>query len=80
MEGIIYLGIICGLIAFVTQGFRLGQPYIEMRYFAGSQKYYVWIRRFMGYDDLVGACDTEQQAKDLLERVRASPPKTIRPR
>jgi hypothetical protein len=77
MDGIIFLVIICGLVALVTQGFRLGQPFIKMEYCAGRPRYYVWIRRLMGYDDLAGSCDTEQKAKNLLETVRASPPKTI---
>ena len=62
---------------FIGHLFRLGTPYIKMEYLAGSPMYYVYIRRFMGYNDLAGMCGTEELARELLEHIKRNPGRTL---
>lgn len=67
----------CILIALLAHALRLGTPYIEMRYFCGQPHYYVWIRRFLGYNDLAGSFDKEADARALVDHIKRNPPKTM---
>lgn len=77
MEVVFGIGLFVGIIMLIVHLCMLGTPYIEMRYSVGRPRYYVWIRQFLGYNDLAGSFDTEQEAKKVVERIRNNPPKVL---
>lgn len=64
--GLLFLGL---LLAFTAHLCSLGTPYVSERWFNGRMRYEVWIRRFLGYNDLAGSFDTEEEAHRLKGRV-----------
>lgn len=75
IEFAIFFSIVAVLI--IIHICKLGQPYILIRYSLGRPTWEVWIRRFGGYNDIAGICNSEQEARDLVARIEALPPKTI---
>lgn len=47
----------------------LSSPYINERYLAGQKVYEVWIRCFLGYNELAGSFDNEEKANKLFSEI-----------
>lgn len=71
---IVFLLIILAL--FVYHVCNLGTYYIEFN----GETYTVWIRGFMGYDDILNGAyklASEEKAKECIERSKKNPPRII---
>jgi hypothetical protein len=52
---------------------KLDTYYIE---FTGTG-YFVWQRKFGGYNDCKGLFKSEKEAKEFIEKLKSDPPRTI---
>jgi hypothetical protein len=69
--------ILLTLAAVIAHSFFIGTLYIEMIYSNGRPRYYVWRRAFLGFNNLMGSCDTELEAKELMAAVKDNPPRIL---
>ena len=72
---IVSAGLVLALFIYVA---ALGTYYIRF----DGETYTVWIRRFLGYDDILGGAyrlKTEEAAKEKIATAKKNPPRIINP-